>query len=189
MLPRDWLQNKTKEAGLDKLRRMFFAVGQPAYWDYYNGVYLEPDKYLWNGLQLSEWYIKKSFRRLVEKVYLYYPHVYTCISCSCSYSDSEWFRRLVEEVYLYYPHVYVCSSCSCSYSDWFFAGWFRPSKRSTLGAGAAHRPQRRTPSTVTRPTVSLCPPASCRSHFSRRSTMRPETTVCKKEPYITHKEP
>ena len=58
----DWLQNTTKQAGLDKLHHMFFAVGQPAYWDYYNGVYLVRDKYLWNGLQLSEWYIKKSFR-------------------------------------------------------------------------------------------------------------------------------
>ena len=63
----DWLRNTTKQAGLDKLHHMFFAVGQPAYWDYYNGVYLVRDKYLWNGLQLSEWYIKKSFRRLVEK--------------------------------------------------------------------------------------------------------------------------
>ena len=30
------------------------AVGKPSYWNYYNGVYLVPDKYLWNGLSLPQ---------------------------------------------------------------------------------------------------------------------------------------
>ena len=67
-LTRDWLQNSTKMAGLQKLHAMFFAVGKPAYWNYYNGLELFPDKYLWNGLQLSEWYIRKSFKRLLGKM-------------------------------------------------------------------------------------------------------------------------
>ena len=63
----DWMQNSTKQAALEKLHVMFFAIGRPSYWNYYNGVYLVDDKYLWNGLQLSEWYIKHSFKRLTRK--------------------------------------------------------------------------------------------------------------------------
>jgi len=66
LLSVSWMVNKTREAALSKLHHMFFAVGKPAHWNHYDGVHLDEARYLWNGLQLSEWYIHHSFTRLTH---------------------------------------------------------------------------------------------------------------------------
>mgnify|MGYP002636233250 CR=1 FL=1 len=59
-----WLEEATKRAAQAKLKAMFFAVGRPSHWNSDHGLSLSPTKFLWNGLQLSEWYIHHSFQRL-----------------------------------------------------------------------------------------------------------------------------
>mmetsp|Transcript_10027 Transcript_10027/g.20036 ORF Transcript_10027/g.20036 Transcript_10027/m.20036 type:complete len:727 (-) Transcript_10027:57-2237(-) len=66
LLSVSWMVNQTRENALGKLHDMFVAVGKPSHWNDYTGVHLEEDRYLWNGLQLSEWYIHHSFKRLTH---------------------------------------------------------------------------------------------------------------------------
>ena len=61
-----WMRRETRAAALLKLHSMFFAVGAPPQFRSYDGPVLQSDRFLWNGLQLSEWYIHESFRRLTR---------------------------------------------------------------------------------------------------------------------------
>ena len=61
-----WMRRETRAAALHKLHAMFFAVGAPSHFRAYAGPPLAPDRFLWNGLQLSEWYIHESFQRLTR---------------------------------------------------------------------------------------------------------------------------
>lgn len=61
-----WMVNVTKGQALNKLHKMFFAIGEPAKLDTYKGIHLSETEFLRNGLQLSEWYIHHSFQRLVH---------------------------------------------------------------------------------------------------------------------------
>lgn len=45
----DWMVNITKNHALDKLHKMFFAIGEPAKLDDYAGVHLSETEFLKNG--------------------------------------------------------------------------------------------------------------------------------------------
>ncbi|KAJ1488983.1 hypothetical protein T484DRAFT_3560624 [Baffinella frigidus] len=59
-----WLAESTKDAAKEKLKAMFFAIGEPSHWNSDGNLKLSETRFLWNGLQLSEWYIHHSFLRL-----------------------------------------------------------------------------------------------------------------------------